>query len=283
MSRVLANAENQITYSFESHTGAARGVDVVKYKLALADITAHSDGVVIDTMTSVRAKGKTDADGAGTGNYILIAHENLVTKYCHLKYGSIKVKKGDKVSKGQMIASMGQTGVCSGAHLHFEVRDYYPHDPNTLTHEQLNNPLLFTFINPTNYLDSDLPNGISIDYTSIAKAVIAGKWGNGAIRKKNLEAAGYDYEKVQKKVEELLVTKTSTTKTTTSVKTLKQGDKVTLKDAKKYSSSRGACLGTISGAFYIYDNYIVNGKRRITTKAEYCGKAGYVTCWAEVR
>lgn len=40
--------------------------------------------------------------------------------------------------------------------------------------------------------------------TEIAKEVIQGKWGNGAERKKRLEAAGYDYTAVQKEVERLL-------------------------------------------------------------------------------
>lgn len=40
--------------------------------------------------------------------------------------------------------------------------------------------------------------------TEIAQEVIAGKWGNGDSRKKKLEAAGYDYNAVQKKVNELL-------------------------------------------------------------------------------
>ena len=40
--------------------------------------------------------------------------------------------------------------------------------------------------------------------TEIAKEVIAGKWGNGDARKKALTKAGYDYEAVQKKVNELL-------------------------------------------------------------------------------
>lgn len=39
---------------------------------------------------------------------------------------------------------------------------------------------------------------------TIAKEVIAGKWGNGAERKKKLEAAGYDYDAVQKAVNSLL-------------------------------------------------------------------------------
>lgn len=40
--------------------------------------------------------------------------------------------------------------------------------------------------------------------TEVAKEVIKGLWGNGADRKKRLEAAGYSYSAVQKKVNELL-------------------------------------------------------------------------------
>lgn len=39
--------------------------------------------------------------------------------------------------------------------------------------------------------------------TEIAKEVWAGKWGNGAERKKKLEAAGYDYNKVQAEIQRL--------------------------------------------------------------------------------
>ena len=39
---------------------------------------------------------------------------------------------------------------------------------------------------------------------AVAKEVIAGKWGNGAERKNRLEAAGYNYQEVQNKVNQLL-------------------------------------------------------------------------------
>lgn len=42
------------------------------------------------------------------------------------------------------------------------------------------------------------------DLTIVAREVIAGQWGNGADRKKNLEAKGYNYNEVQKKVNEIL-------------------------------------------------------------------------------
>ena len=39
---------------------------------------------------------------------------------------------------------------------------------------------------------------------AVAKEVIAGKWGNGSERKKKLKKAGYDYNAVQKKVNQIL-------------------------------------------------------------------------------
>ena len=39
---------------------------------------------------------------------------------------------------------------------------------------------------------------------AVAKEVIAGKWGNGEDRKKRLQATGYDYGAVQRKVNELM-------------------------------------------------------------------------------
>lgn len=42
------------------------------------------------------------------------------------------------------------------------------------------------------------------DVMTVAKEVIAGKWGSGDDRKKKLTAAGYNYDTVQKKVNELL-------------------------------------------------------------------------------
>jgi len=55
--------------------------------------------------------------------------------------------------------------------------------------------------------------GLVVDVTDkkdidvIAKEVIAGKWGNGNTRKKKLEAAGYDFTEVQKRVNYLLTHK----------------------------------------------------------------------------
>lgn len=56
------------------------------------------------------------------GNCIIILHNDSKTTsvYAHLK--SLKVKKGQRVSKGDVIALSGNTGQTTGPHLHFEIR-----------------------------------------------------------------------------------------------------------------------------------------------------------------
>jgi len=56
----------------------------------------------------------------GGGLQIAIDHGNgIVTRYNHL--GSIGVSVGDTVARGQTIAAVGCTGLCTGPHVHFEV------------------------------------------------------------------------------------------------------------------------------------------------------------------
>lgn len=73
-------------------------------------ITATADGVV------------THADWlSGYGRLIKIQHEfGIETRYAHL--ARIRVKKGQRVSKGERIGDMGNSGRSTGTHLHYEVR-----------------------------------------------------------------------------------------------------------------------------------------------------------------
>lgn len=57
----------------------------------------------------------------GYGNYIVIQHDNgTQTLYGHLSENLVFA--GYHVVKGQIIAKMGNTGMSTGSHLHFEVR-----------------------------------------------------------------------------------------------------------------------------------------------------------------
>ncbi len=59
----------------------------------------------------------------GYGNYIIISHTNgTKTLYGHIRAGGLRVKRGQTVSRGQLIARMGSTGHSTGPHVHFEVR-----------------------------------------------------------------------------------------------------------------------------------------------------------------
>lgn len=55
----------------------------------------------------------------GYGNCVMIEHGGLVTVYGHLD--SIAVTKGQEVSCGEVIGTVGSTGEITGASLHFEV------------------------------------------------------------------------------------------------------------------------------------------------------------------
>lgn len=92
-----------------------------------ADIHAVADGPVVAVLDGLGEQvpgaspsglpleqyaGNHIVQDLGDGNYAL---------YAHLKTGSIKVKSGDRLSSGQVIALLGNSGNTDGPHLHFHV------------------------------------------------------------------------------------------------------------------------------------------------------------------
>ncbi len=57
------------------------------------------------------------------GYSVKILHSDGITtsRYCHMFAGSIKVKKGDNISRGKVIGKCGNTGNSEGYHLHYEI------------------------------------------------------------------------------------------------------------------------------------------------------------------
>ena len=108
-----------------------------------------------DTGVPIHASGdgvveKVDYMG-GYGKIVIIDHGfGYKTYYAHCH--EWKVKKGQKVKRGEVVATVGNTGVSTGPHLHYEVRKkvrdggrshYKPVDPvhyfyNDLTPEEYN-------------------------------------------------------------------------------------------------------------------------------------------------
>lgn len=196
MSRVLEKGKNQITQKYKK--GIHNGIDIVKEKASLEYIVAHSNGVVAGLRKDYKT---TDKTGHSYGNYVKIKHDNgMYTLYAHLKYNSVLVSVGQNVQKGERIGFMGNTGHSKGAHLHFEVRD-----TNDVK------------IDPTPYLDSDLPNiekpkeepkqekpkeqskeEKDNPILNLVKRTIRGDFGNGENRKR---ALGDNYKEVQRQVD----------------------------------------------------------------------------------
>ncbi len=57
-----------------------------------------------------------------TGNYVIIEHSNNeYSYYLHLKPGSVMLKEGDRVKKGQPIGNIGHSGNSTEPHLHFHL------------------------------------------------------------------------------------------------------------------------------------------------------------------
>ena len=84
------------------------GIDIPADQGAV--ILAAADGTVTET-----------GFDAAKGNYLILDHgEGLATLYAHCR--NVDVKDGDTVQAGEMIAAVGSTGMSTGPHLHFEVR-----------------------------------------------------------------------------------------------------------------------------------------------------------------
>jgi peptidase M23-like protein len=72
---------------------------------------------------SVRAAGKQAIAGREAGNSVVIEHgEGWETQYAHLRKGSVAVRPGDTVRRGQKLGLVGLSGSTEFPHLHFEVR-----------------------------------------------------------------------------------------------------------------------------------------------------------------
>ena len=69
---------------------------------------------------------------SGYGNVVILKHDNKVTSlYAH--NSALKVKVGDEVKQGDLVALLGSTGHSTGPHVHFEFRDGdTPVNPHTL-------------------------------------------------------------------------------------------------------------------------------------------------------
>ena len=148
----------KITYPFgsrvifgkkEHHSGTDL-VAIAENGGAVSDyVVAFDSGEVIEAGYNSRS-----------GYYCKIRHdETLVTLYCHFTKGTLRVKKGDKVVKGEILGYMGSTGRSTGAHLHFGIS------------------LFGEWVDPEKYFDKDLSEVNKLTVTQERKLLKRGAKG----------------------------------------------------------------------------------------------------------
>ena len=89
------------------------------------EILTPAGGIVTDVISGVRdnVPGSMNPYSA-LGNAVFIRHrEQEVSLFAHLKLGSIKVKVGDKVKRGQVVGLCGNSGNSSEPHLHYHLQN----------------------------------------------------------------------------------------------------------------------------------------------------------------
>lgn len=105
------NAGNYLSYGFAGHEGLDYGC------AEGSEVLAAADGAVVTARDT----------GGAYGKLVTLAHDGgWMTYYAHLS--EIRVRQGERVSRGQVIALSGNTGRSTGPHLHFGLK--YLHTTN---------------------------------------------------------------------------------------------------------------------------------------------------------
>ncbi|MGQ4664414.1 peptidoglycan DD-metalloendopeptidase family protein [Metabacillus halosaccharovorans] len=99
--------QGTITDTFGTRNGKHKGIDIAAPEGA--QIISVSSGLVVKSYYSDTY-----------GHVVFIQHpEGYETVYAHLRERN--VQQGEKVAKGQVLGIIGNTGVSTGTHLHFEL------------------------------------------------------------------------------------------------------------------------------------------------------------------
>lgn len=113
--------------TYDGHTGTDIAIKNLSQMRQGVDVIAAASGVVVATRDGVQDKNALSQDlsqlqSIGCGNRVAIKTGGFLTDYCHMKNGSIRVKKGDYVSAGQTLGQIGMSGLTEFPHLHISVQ-----------------------------------------------------------------------------------------------------------------------------------------------------------------
>jgi hypothetical protein len=120
-----------------------------------ADVLAVGDGRVVEVQDGIPENDPTASTKAVPitlktvgGNYMILDIGGRYVFYAHLQPGSLRVKSGARVRRGQVLAKLGNSGQSDAPHLHLHVVDA----PSPLAAEGL--PLVFETFNLEGHVPS---------------------------------------------------------------------------------------------------------------------------------
>jgi len=105
--------------------------DVRNYTDYGEEILAVADGTVVETLNTLPEQKpghlpdpKTITLANIDGNHVVLdIGAGLYAFYAHMQTGSVRVKAGDRVRRGQVLGKLGNTGNTSAPHLHFHIME----------------------------------------------------------------------------------------------------------------------------------------------------------------
>ena len=190
---VLKNKIHYVTSDYKTRNESRsthNGMDLIG-KNGVDDIVAIASGTV----------SYIGYDASG-GYWVSITTNGIEHRYFHLQKGSIKVKKGDKVKKGEVIARMGATGNATGNNLHFAIykNGYVDPKPYLMNenpfHLEESNDNYQTFVYDLQKAIGANPDGIAGPETLSKTPTISTStgWNHKAVRPLQvyLQSLGYD-------------------------------------------------------------------------------------------
>ena len=103
--------------------------DPASYHIYGKPILAVADGMVVGTRNDLQDQvpGALPANlplDEADGNFVVLdIGSGFFVNYAHMRPGSVKVKLGDKVKRGDLVGEVGNTGNSQAPHLHLHVMD----------------------------------------------------------------------------------------------------------------------------------------------------------------
>jgi Peptidase family M23 len=115
------------TLTYDGHNGTDFRIPSLAEQRSGVDVLASASGRVLRTRDgvpdSIGKPAREAVRDVECGNGILVEHPGgWETQYCHMANGSLAVKPGDDVARGQRLGRIGLSGLTEYPHLHFTVR-----------------------------------------------------------------------------------------------------------------------------------------------------------------